>query len=171
MIKPNLLENNSLKWLRNKRVLSPTRLRGEAFYFMNQLGKKLRYRKGTSSSFISFKKSNGNASIANNKVSSVSSDDQSEKSEILKEINQIPMSPIKSRKEITSPNLNDEQSNFLDLCAFYKSERFVKFEDYPKSHHKNSSMTPVQNRVPSMISEGSVEEEEVKSCSKFKVQK
>lgn len=32
-------------------------------------------------------------------------------------------------------------------------------------------MTPVQKRGSSMISEGSNEEEEVKSCSKFKIQK
>lgn len=169
--KPNSKENNSLKWFRNKRVLCPTRIRGQAFYFMNQLGKKLRYRMRNSSSLASFVRSNWNTSIFNNKVGSVSSNDSSDNCEMMKAINQILMSPIKSRKEITSPNLNDEQSNFLDLWTFYKSDNFVRFEDYPKSHNKNTSMTPVQKRGSSMISEGSREEEEAKSCSKFNVKK
>ena len=110
------------------RALSPVRLRGEAFFFMNQLGKKLRHIQRSPIKIQSFKKSNWDTSIINNKISSNTSDDSSEKSEFLKTINLIPMSPIKRRKEITNPNLNEEQSEFLNLCTYIKSDNYGNYE-------------------------------------------
>lgn len=80
------------------------------------------------------------------------------------------MSPIKTRKEIISPNLNFEQNNFLNLCAFYKSDNFVSFSGYSNSKVNNSSMTPVTRKEPNMIPE-ELSEEEVKSCSKLETSK
>lgn len=99
----------------------------------------------------------------NNKISSCTSDDSTDKSELLKSINMIPMSPIKRRKEITNPNLNDEQSEFLNLCTYIKSENYGNY-DYSKSHQKNSSMTPILKRAPKMLADEIINEnEEAKS--------
>ena len=164
------ITNQSKLSLKKKmnRLLSPVKLRGEAFYFMNQLGKKLRHIHRSPIKFTSFKRSNWDTSIVNNKISSSSSDDTTDKSEILKTINLIPMSPIKRRKEITNPNLNYEQSEFLNLWTYIKSDNYLNYDDY-KSHQKNSSMTPILKRAPKMISDEN--DEEAKSCSKLSIKK
>ena len=158
-----------LKGGRNKRKLASRNIRSEAFWFLNQLGKKLRYAKRKTVSHAKIKtKSSNYDSMGNNRVSSESSDYDSQDNS--NEVNSIavPMSPIKRRKDIISPNLNNEQSHFLQLCSIYKSDDFLSFNNVNTTHQRNASQTPVDRTE--LVSKN-MQNEDAKSCAKLDVRK
>lgn len=82
---------------------------------MNQLGKKLRKQISTNLIKSQNKRGSDGLSSSNRKLSSISSEFDSEKGRASNTKDVTPMSPIKRRKEIGSPNLNEEQNYFLKL--------------------------------------------------------
>jgi hypothetical protein len=90
------------------------KIRGQAFCYLNQLGKKLR-NNPKKLRFLLQMKNVENTSLENHKIGSDSSNFSDEIYETDHPKTIIPMSPIKTRKEILNPFLNCEQSNFLNI--------------------------------------------------------
>lgn len=144
-------------------------MRGEAFFFMNQLGKKLR-NNVCKNRFLHMKTlKGGNMSNENHHLGSGSSQFCSEHEELSSPDVVIPMSPIKRRKEIINPTLNNEQCHFLDLCSIYKSEDFLSFNNYQPKQQRNASATPMRNN--NLISKNAITDDDTRSCTKLETKK
>lgn len=155
----------------NKRKITSQNTRGEAFWFLNQLGNKLRHLKTKVVSFKVSPKKNEKSSLQNNIESSVSSEiTSSNKSGSHPKSIAVPMSPIKRRKDIVSPTLNNEQRDFLKLCSIYKSEDFLSFNNNTSTNQRNNSATPL-NRHELVYKEDEEENDGAKSCSKLQLHK
>ena len=157
---------NLLKDSANKRTLWETRVRGQAFYFMNQLGSKLR----SNHNMIKLNPYKVRSSISSNKNNFESSSSSQKKSETStkKDIfGHPPMSPIKRRKEIVSPQLDEEQSHFLNLWTLYKSEDFLSFDNVDNTKKRNASITPKRKSI--LMSND--DHDDAKSCSKLEMKK
>lgn len=162
---------NLLKGVVNKRKLNAKHVRSEAFYFMNQLGKKLRRMYSNNKMPIVSLKDIEKISLENHEVESRSSNFSSMKDEPQSAPLGLLMSPIKRRKEIGSPRLNAEQSNFLDICTIYKAGDFLSISNTSEKKQRNSSATPI-NRTENLLNKNSNNaNEEIKSCTKLSLQK
>lgn len=148
----------------NKRKISLKRTRGVAFWFMNQLGRKLRKHVPTTP----LKNGSNKLNSSIRKLSSISSEFDSEKDKERKDKNGIPMSPIKRRRDIGSPNLNEEQNYFLKIWSIYKSENFLTFSNVNLTQQRNQSATPVQQHKKEFVDED-LKYDDVQSWSKLEV--
>lgn len=166
--KPQEAKKTVLK-LANKRKLNPQRVRAEAFFFLNQLGRKLLIKNNVRSR----KYTKDNASLENHKIGSESSNISSDNIDESKNPERnLMMSPIKRRKEIISPSLNNEQTNILDLWAVYKAGDFLFLSEGSSKKQRNSSQTPIPTKtlINAKTSSNNVENE-AKSCTKLSVMK
>lgn len=107
--------------------------------------------------------------MENHKLGNGSSD-LSSIDEVPSPTNDIPMSPIKRRKDIKSPTLNQEQTNFLDVCTIYKSGDFQSFSNKSVGQQRNASATPM--RKENLLNKTSqIGGEETRSCTKLSLKK
>lgn len=81
------------------------------------------------------------------------------------------MSPIKTRKQIMSPYLNNEQASILDLWATYKAGDFLSIGSKSDGKVSNLSQTPVMTQKFFTKSSPADQNEDTRSCTKISVMK
>lgn len=102
---PSQRVKNFLKVCNKSKLSEPWKIRGQALIFLNQLGRKLLVKQQHPLK----KKTIVNVSLENNKMENTSSrfsSSSEEETKVAPPTINVMMSPIKTRKQIISPNLN-----------------------------------------------------------------